>query len=163
MKTMGNILFLPVLAASLGAMLAGRVTAQTFTVLHTFTAASGPNATNSDGANPSAGLILSGNTLYGTAVYGGSSGWGTVFAVQTNGTGFTATYHFTGGSDGANPYAELILSGNNLYGTARKGGSSGAGTVFAVNVDGTGFTVLHGFAATDPGGKNSDALIHMPG
>ena len=38
--------------------------------------------TNSDGANPYAGLILSGNTLYGTARYGGSSGDGTVFSIS---------------------------------------------------------------------------------
>jgi len=153
---MVNHLLPTALIAVLGLLFAGRVTAQTFRVLHTFTSASGPNSTNTDGANPSAGLILSGNTLFGTAVYGGSSGWGTVFAVQTNGASFATRYDFTGGSDGANPYAELILSGNTLYGTARNGGSSDAGTVFAVNMDGAGFTGLHSFTATDPGGKNSD-------
>ena len=77
---------------------------------------------NSDGANPYAGLILSGNTLYGTANGGGSSGNGTVFAVNTNGTGFTNLHSFTAylvnNSDGAYPEAGLILSGNTLYGTA---------------------------------------------
>jgi uncharacterized repeat protein (TIGR03803 family) len=38
--------------------------------------------TNSDGANPSAGLVLSGNTLYGTAENGGSGGNGTVFSLS---------------------------------------------------------------------------------
>src|SRR5881296_2662573 len=126
-KNQGNLFLLPALIAGLGLILSGRVTAQTFNVLHTFMSASGSNATNSDGANPSAGLILSGNTLYGTAKYGGSSGWGTVFAVDTKGTGFTTPYNFTGGSDGANPSAGLILSNNTLYGTARAGGSWGAG------------------------------------
>ena len=41
------------------------------------------------------GLILSGNTLYGTAYYGGSAGNGTVFALNTNGTGFTTLHTFT--------------------------------------------------------------------
>ena len=69
-------------------------------------------------------MILSGNTLYGTATDGGSSGNGTVFAVNTDGTGFTNLHSFTAldlyytNSDGANPYAGLILSGNTLYGTA---------------------------------------------
>src|SRR5207248_9237712 len=56
-----------------------------FTILHTFTATSGaiPGAyTNSDGAGPFGGLILSGNTLYGTAAGGGSSGRGTVFSLS---------------------------------------------------------------------------------
>src|SRR5439155_5870236 len=147
MKIRRKLLLLPALVAGLGLRLAGRVTAQTFTLLHTFTSASGSNATNNDGANPSAGLILSGNTLYGTAKYGGSSGWGTVFAVKTSGSDFTTPHHFTGGSDGANPSAELILSNHTLYGTASAGGSSGAGTVFAVNTNGTGFTNLHSFTA----------------
>src|ERR1017187_7814096 len=49
-----------------------------FTNLHSFTATSGsyPNYTNSDGNNPSAGLILAGNTLYGTASSGGTNGNG---------------------------------------------------------------------------------------
>src|ERR1039457_6229654 len=143
------LLFLPALVAGLGLIPAGRVMAQTFTTLHSFT--------NSDGANPAAGLILSGNTLYGTAAFGGSSssGDGTVFAVNTNGTGFTNLYSFTAtsgsfpntNSDGSGPAAGLILSGNTLYGTAYGGGSWGNGTVFAVNTDGTGFTNLHSFTA----------------
>jgi len=160
---MGNHYFLPVLIAGLGSIFAGQVVAQTFAVLHAFTAASGPNATNSDGANPSAGLILSGATLYGTAVYGGSSGRGTVFAINTNDMGFTTPYDFNGDSDGANPYAKLILSGNLLFGTASAGGSADAGTVFAVNIAGTGFTVLHSFTATDAGGKNSDGAFPRAG
>jgi uncharacterized repeat protein (TIGR03803 family) len=135
-----------------------------FTNLHSFTAFSVLSSTNSDGASPYAGLILSGNTLYGTAYQGGSSGNGTVFAVNTNGTGFTNLHSFTAlssvtygnNSDGANPTAGLILSGNTLYGAAFQGGSSGNGTVFAVNTDGTGFTNLHSFAASDPYPLNSD-------
>jgi prepilin-type N-terminal cleavage/methylation domain-containing protein/prepilin-type processing-associated H-X9-DG protein len=43
-----------------------------------------------DGVNPYAGLILSDNTLYGTAANGGSSGAGTVFKVKTDGTGLVS-------------------------------------------------------------------------
>lgn len=163
MKTRGNFFLLPALIAGLGLTLAGRVTAQTFTVLHTFTSVSGSNATNSDGAYPYAELILSGNTLYGTAKYGGSSGKGTVFAVNTNGIGFTTPYNFNGGSDGANPYAGLILSGSTLYGTASAGGSLGAGTVFALNIAGTDFTVLHSFTLPDPSGNNSNGAYPYAG
>src|ERR1019366_10459933 len=127
MKThVKNPFLLPALLAGLGLLLAGRVTAQTFTTLHSFTAISAsPPFTNSDGTYPHAGLILAGNTLYGTAEYGGSSGHGTVFAVNTDGTGFTNLHSFkawdlyTGtNSDGGYPQAALILSGNTLYGTA---------------------------------------------
>ncbi|MCX6902450.1 MAG: immunoglobulin domain-containing protein [Verrucomicrobia bacterium] len=133
-----------------------------FTTVHSFNAgdyASNVGAyTNSDGAGPLAGLILSGNTLYGTASQGGSSGAGTVFAVSTSGTIFANLHNFTGGSEGALPAAGLVLSGSTLYGTAWEGGSLGYGTVFAVNSDGTGFTTLHRFT-----GYLSDGAYPMAG
>jgi uncharacterized repeat protein (TIGR03803 family) len=79
-------------------------------------------------------LILSGNTLYGTTSRGGSWNAGTVFAVNTDGTGFTTLHSLTNGSDGANPQAGLILSGNTLYGTAYWGDSSDNGTVFSLSL-----------------------------
>src|SRR5439155_10942965 len=87
---------LPALIAGLSLILAGRLTAQTFTTLYRFTDLD-TNYFNSDGAGPH-GLILSGNPLYGTASEGGSSGNGTVFAVNTDGTGFTHLHSFTAGS-----------------------------------------------------------------
>ena len=39
-------------------------------------------------------------------------------------------------SDGANPYAGLILWDNTLYGTTYEGSSSNCGTVFKINTDG---------------------------
>jgi uncharacterized repeat protein (TIGR03803 family) len=130
-----------------------------FTNLHSFTAQSGNNNTNSDGAIPQSGLILSDNTLYGTAYDGGTNGWGTVFAVNTNGIGFTNLYNFTDGSDGANPQATLILSGNTLYGTARHGGSEDNGTVFAINISGTHFTNLYDFTGSSDEGAPYAGLI----
>ena len=123
----------------LGLMPAGLVTAQSFTVLHSFTATSGPGPqyTNSDGAGPEAGLLLSGNVLYGTAQNGGSAGYGTIFKVNTDGTGFTNLYNFSGGSDGGDPAGYLIISANTLYGTTEDGGSPFGGTVFKLNADGT--------------------------
>jgi uncharacterized repeat protein (TIGR03803 family) len=95
--------------------------------------------TNSDGANPRGGLLLSGNTLYGTAQLGGINGYGTVFAVNTNGKGFTTLHTFTAlvdstNGDGAYPEASLILSGNTLYGTTGYGGTNGSGTVFSLTL-----------------------------
>src|SRR5215470_12343831 len=105
-----SLFLLATLAISLASILAGPAAAQTFSVLHTFTPASGPYGNNDDGASPSAGLILSSNTLYGTATYGGNSGWGTLFAINADGSDFTTLYHFTGGNDGGNPYSCLVLS-----------------------------------------------------
>jgi uncharacterized repeat protein (TIGR03803 family) len=91
------------------------------------------SGTNSDGGFPSS-LTLSGNTLYGTTSWGGTGGQGTLFALNTDGTGFTNLYNFTGGDDGAQPNSRLLLSGNTLYGTAGGlGGSLGHGTVFSIS------------------------------
>ena len=147
-----------------------------FTVLHTFAAGSGafPNITNSDGAFPRVALTLSGNTLYGTAPYGGHSGYGTVFSVNTDGTGFANLHNFTTvsgpagaagtNSDGALPRGGLILSGDTLYGTARDGGRWGSGTIFAINTNGTGFTTLYSFTArSGPNFTNNDGALPRAG
>src|SRR5438105_2552593 len=104
MKTHITHLFLaPALIVGLNLIPAGRATAQSFTTLHSFTG-------GSDGGRPYAGLIFSGNTLYGTTYFGGISDKGTVFAVNTDGTGFTILHNFNGSSDGWGPFAGLILS-----------------------------------------------------
>src|SRR5213593_2868323 len=110
MTTHMKILFLlPALIACLG-LIPNQVTAQTFTTLHSFTALTGPDfSTNSDGARPRAGLISSGDTLYGTARNGGSSGWGTVFAVNTDGTGFTNLHSFPAASVFFSPTATELV------------------------------------------------------
>ena len=142
-----RILFLHVLMmAGLGFTTAGRVTAQTYI--------------NSDGANPYAGLILLSNTLYGTAAAGGIEGNGTLFAIHTDGTGFTNLHSLTYG-DGVGPSGGFSLSGNTLYGTANGGGTSGNGTVFAIHTDGTSFTNLHTFSYSD--GVNPHAGLVLSG
>jgi uncharacterized repeat protein (TIGR03803 family) len=114
--------------------------------------------TNSDGANPHSKLLISGSTLYGTTENGGLWGHGSIFSTDTNGIGFTTLHSFAPGaynsfglftnSDGANPTAGLVLLGDNLYGTASAGGSSGNGTIFTLKIDGSGFTNLYNFSAT---------------
>jgi uncharacterized repeat protein (TIGR03803 family) len=112
-----------------------------YAVLHSFN--------NSDGANPWAKLIAVGNTLYGVAYGGGASGDGSIFSINSDGTGYTTIYNFTGSPDGANPRSALVSDGTKLYGTAAGGGANGHGTVFSVNLDGTGFLVLHTFTGGD--------------
>src|SRR5437868_2205616 len=93
-------------------------------------------------------LVLSGSTLYGTTEYSGddSSTSGTVFAIHTDGSGFTILHEFAGGIGGANPVAGLLLSGDTLYGSTRAGGISDVGTIFSLNINGSGFTNLHHFS-----------------
>lgn len=121
-----------------------QLSAQTFTVLHSFSAAVPPLGTNSDGMEPNGGLIVSGKALYGTCYGGGSFGYGTVFGVSTDGTRFATLHSFTNNqipnTDGCCPSAGLVLSGTTLFGT----------TVFAVNTDGSGFATLQALTLIYP-------------
>ena len=90
-------------------------------------------STRSDGVSPVAGLTLSGSTLYGTTEYGGSSDSGTVFQVNTDGTGYTVLKNFTR-SDGAQPLAGLTLAGRVLYGATIAGGSLDQGVLFSLTL-----------------------------
>ncbi len=141
-----------------------------FTVLHHFSASAETpdifnSPTNSEGANPQA-LILVGDTLYGTAPSGGSSGNGTIFKLNTNGSGFGVVHHFaprfqgfpSTNSDGYYSSSALICSGQTLYGTASGGGSAAKGTIFSVQTDGTGFVNLHSFTAVSGNNINSDGI-----
>ncbi len=112
-----------------------------FALLHSF--AGYP----SDGAYPDVSVILKGSTLYGMTAYGGTSDDGTIFKINTKGTGFALLHSFAGGTiDGAFPWASLILKGSTLYGMTYQGGTSGYGTIFKTNTNGTGFALLHWFA-----------------
>jgi len=108
-----------------------------FTNLYTFH--------GSDGQNPSAGLTLSGNTLYGTTFGGGGTGkHGTVFTINTDGSGFATLFAFSG-TNGSDPVAPMILSGNTLFGTTRSGGTNVAGSIFRIDTDSNNFTNLYSF------------------
>jgi uncharacterized repeat protein (TIGR03803 family) len=90
-----------------------------------------------DGAHLWGGLVrdAAGN-LYGTTTGGGVSGCsgygcGTVFKLDSTNKK-SELYAFTGGTDGANPYAGVVRdTAGNLFGTASLGGS-GNGLVYEV-------------------------------
>lgn len=110
-----------------------------YAILHWFT-------TNApDGFSPQSELVLSDGTLYGTTAAGGGSNLGTVFAINTNGTGYTTLHSFTNSPDGANSFGGLVLNAGVLYGTTDRGGTCSNGAVFAMNTDGSGYEIIHNF------------------
>jgi uncharacterized repeat protein (TIGR03803 family) len=129
-----------------------------------------------DSASPMVGLAQGfDGLLYGTSFSGGSNSAGTLFKLNTNGGGYTVLKHFTGGGDGLNPAAELVLEGPSvpygvMYGVTERGGGNSLGTVFKLNTDGTGYSVLESFTGTNgpvagaqPHGKllvGSDGLLY---
>ena len=114
--------------------------AQTYTLLHTFT------GSRNDGANPLGSLILSNGTFYGLTSQGGFGG--VLFKMNQDGSGYTNLYNeFTGnGGNGLNPNSTPTLAGSMVYGTTAVGGVNGGGVVFRENINGSGYTNLHVFA-----------------
>jgi uncharacterized repeat protein (TIGR03803 family) len=83
--------------------------------------------------------------LYGTARNGGAAGGDMIFRLQEDG-GFTVLHSFTNESDGARPEAALAQGSDGaLYGTTSSGGTNRGGTVFKLNLDGSGYEILHRF------------------
>ena len=118
-----------------------------------------------NGRSPKYGRpVLSGSSLYGTTVYGGAHGSGTVYKVQTDGTGFAILHSFAGGSgDGNNPYGALILDGSNLYGMTLAGGAGDKGTIFKILTNGTGFQVLREFTGAPDDGRTPGGSLILSG
>lgn len=93
-----------------------------------------------------------------TTSQGGSANAGAVVQVRRDGT-IAVLYAFTGGADGAYPYAGLTQAADgSYYGTTAQGGDSNAGTVFQITSAGA-FTRIYSFTGGDDGGYPSGALI----
>jgi uncharacterized repeat protein (TIGR03803 family) len=134
------------------------------TVLYAFTG-------GTDGGLPLAGVIqdAAGN-LYGATVNRGDlncfppNGCGVVFRLDSTGKE-TALYAFTGGADGAFPFAGVIQdTAGNLYGTTENGGdltcivTLGCGVVFRLDTTGKE-TVLYTFTGGADGGLPAAGVI----
>ncbi|MGH9207004.1 MAG: choice-of-anchor tandem repeat GloVer-containing protein, partial [Acidimicrobiales bacterium] len=102
----------------------------------------GTGVGSNDGSNPLGGLVADATgALYGTTQGGGFAQVGTVFKLTppaTSGSRWTeGILHFfvTSSGDGISPFAGLVFSNHELYGTTQIGGSVGehfGGTVFEV-------------------------------
>jgi uncharacterized repeat protein (TIGR03803 family) len=132
-------------------------TAFTETVLHNF-AGNPPQ-----GAYPYGALAADAEgNLYGTTFQGGPMNAGVVFKRDSGGH-YTVLHAFTGGSDGGNPIAGVILdSAGNLYGTGAAGGASGSGVIYKVDPSGQE-TVLYNLAGTPQAGVIRDAAGNLYG
>jgi uncharacterized repeat protein (TIGR03803 family) len=106
------------------------------------------------GASPSGTLTLGlDGFLYGTAAFGGSANFGTVFRVSVPDGGTTVLSALAGASDGAYPMSDLLqgLDGN-FYGTTSRGGGSDGGTFFRISTSGVR-TVLYNFTGGTDGSE----------
>jgi uncharacterized repeat protein (TIGR03803 family) len=132
----------------------------------------------SDALSPNGSMILGGK-IYGTALGGGTGGSGTIFSMNTDGSGYTNLHNFSAdatswrtpetNADGIRPHGYMVVSDGVLYGVTEQGGTNGSGTIFSMNADGSGFTNIHFFSpsilATNSSGQyyytNSDGFAPM--
>jgi uncharacterized repeat protein (TIGR03803 family) len=100
-----------------------------------------------DAAPEFVGVVLSGNTLYGTITSGGA-GWGEIFSLPLTGGTPTVLASFDY-ADGYLPEANLTVVGNTLYGTTTGGGQYDGGEIFSLPITGGTPTVLASFNGAD--------------
>ena len=155
MRTITKLLVFVVL----GLASAAPARAQSFDVLANF---------SQDIGMPTTKLLLaSDGYLYGTTVAGGDYGYGSVFRVRPNGTGFETVHSFSN-FDGASPSGELIEYAGGIYGMTQGGGgvSLNSGTIFRIDAaNPLGAVVVHTFNYADPnnGGFPTGGLLEWNG
>lgn len=123
-----------------------------------------------DGCSPNGGLYLaSSGVLFGTTVYCGSGGYGTVFMLAPP-SGKSGTwkekviYSFTGGADGGEPFAGLLRNSKGIfYGVTVLGGTFGMGTVFSLTEDKGLWSeaVLHSFVGGADDGASAQSALYL--
>lgn len=153
--------------ASVGTVFKISTAGTSFSILHQFT---GAGAGGIDGATPN-GIITFATTsgpgcstgcLYGTTTDGGTFRRGTVYKLKPNGSQYQLLHSFQGGStDGQNPNAGLLLNTDGkFYGTTSAGGTTGNGTIFAIDPLGNE-TNAYSFFGSGDGGNPQASLVKV--
>jgi uncharacterized repeat protein (TIGR03803 family) len=109
-----------------------------------------------DGAGPLAGVSVGpGGVLYGTTVFGGQHGDGSVFTLTPVGSGYREKVVFSfGGRDGSKPGGNVTADARgDLFGDTVVGGAGGDGTVFELVPSGSGYTQKVLYSFTGAGGS----------
>ncbi|HWD20235.1 MAG TPA: choice-of-anchor tandem repeat GloVer-containing protein [Verrucomicrobiae bacterium] len=110
-----------------------------------------------DGASPQSGLAQASNgVFYGTALNGGTNGFGTIFSVTSAGA-FTPLYSFTADVDGAAPWSALAPLTNGAFAGTTIAGANGFGTIFQVTSNGV-LTPRYSFTGTTDGSTPEGTL-----
>jgi uncharacterized repeat protein (TIGR03803 family) len=114
-----------------------------------------------NGKNPNGSLTLSNNgILYGMTMEGGTSNYGVIFSIHTDGNGYKDLLNFNL-TNGFEPAGDLTLYNGSLYGMTWGGGEYDAGNIFSIDTNGSGYKDLHDFAITD--GENPHGSLILSG
>ncbi len=142
-----------VLVGWFGAVAAMAQAPTTYEIVHAFRASGQP--ASGDAPSVSSLLLAPDGYFYGTTYWGGSSGVGTIFRMDSAGN--LTTLHSFAYADGANPAAGLVRgTDGSFYGTTTRGGGNNQGIVFRMDAGGT-VTRLYSFDGVN--GKNPRAAL----
>lgn len=138
-------------------------TAQTLKIVHNF------GSSASDGSQPWSGVTFdSHGNMFGTSVYGGTYGFGTLYEFSPKaGGGWTEkiVHAFGNTGDGLTPYSAPVIDAHgNLYGMTPSGGTGSNGTAFELSPKTGGSyteTILHNFPASSRDGYYPQAGLTM--
>jgi uncharacterized repeat protein (TIGR03803 family) len=129
-----------------------------YQVLHEFNG-------SSDGSNPYAPPIIANNgKLYGTTGNGGTNSQGIVYSMDITGANYSILHNFSDAVDGAYSYAGVIQASDGLiYGTTSFSNIAGdfGGTIYKLNLDGSGFAVVKVFDEDTEGQSAPASLVDL--
>jgi uncharacterized repeat protein (TIGR03803 family) len=123
------------------------------------------NVLPNDGESPrTTPFIASNGKLYGTTYFGGNDNYGIIYSMDITGSNYAILKSFQDTTDGSYPTALIQASDGLLYGATYRSNISpgGAGSVFRLSLDGSGFAIVKEFRP-DTEGSSVTSLLDLEG
>gem|GEM_PF-5230896 len=118
---------------------------------------------NEGGRYPESGLVEYKRVLYGTTLYGGKYGNGTIYSFDPLMGTHKKLFDFNYTGSGSEPSTELTLNNSIFYGVTRTGGLYGYGTLFSFDPLSETFQKIHDFDGSNSGSGPSAGLTLFNG
>ena len=113
---------------------------------------------NSNGYDPYGDVTVIKSKLYGFNYEGGAYGYGNIFRIDTNGTGYKDLHDFNDTTGEYIGWGALTVVGNKFFGMTYEGGAYGYGVIFSMDTNGAGYKDLFDFNDTTGGYGESATL-----
>ena len=108
------------------------------------------------------GPTLVGESLFGTTAFGGDNGRGIIYRVDPGDNNFEILHDFAEINNVTSSWGhatQLVAFDNRLYGLTERGGVFDNGTIYEIQLDGTGFRTLYEFGNDEGSGNGTLTLL----
>jgi len=116
-----------------------------------------------NGSVPNGTLFFNGTLLFGMTSTGGTYNHGTIFKIQTDGTGYIKLLDFDNATNGGDPVGSFVSDGTYLYGVTNTGGAFGLGLVYKIMPNGTGYVDILDLGFAFPEGYSPNGSLLYDG